>query len=66
VILVSIEQHAKVVEAIERGSQADAEGAMRTHLRQILQDLPYVAEQKPEFFDGSPDQFQPSEIRERD
>jgi DNA-binding GntR family transcriptional regulator len=53
VIEISIDQHAKVVDGIERGAPAEADAAMRTHLRQILIDLPHVAALKPEFFDDT-------------
>jgi DNA-binding GntR family transcriptional regulator len=55
VIEISIDQHAQVVDAIERGAPAEADAAMRLHLRQILVDLPHVAALKPEFFDDTPD-----------
>ncbi len=54
VIEISIEQHAAVVDAIERGEPMQADAAMRTHLRQILADLPHVAALRPEFFDDVP------------
>lgn len=51
VVEVSIGQHEKVVDAIERNDAAGADAAMRTHLRQILIDLPEVAAIKPEYFE---------------
>lgn len=54
VIMQSIDQHAKIVDAIERGERDEADMAMRTHLRQILIDIPQVAKLKPEFFDDMP------------
>lgn len=51
VINISIDQHEKVVDAIERNNVADADAAIRVHLRQILVDLPEAAKLKPEFFD---------------
>jgi len=53
VIEVSIDQHEKVVDAIERGAPAEADREMRAHLRQILADLPHVAALRPEFFDDA-------------
>lgn len=53
VIEISIEQHAAVVDAIERGIPMQADAAMRAHLRQILADLPHVALLKPDFFDDT-------------
>lgn len=53
VIEVSIEQHAMVVDAIERGDPEAAEAAMRDHLRQVLKDLPLAAAIKPEFFEDA-------------
>ena len=54
VIVQSIEQHEKIVDAVERGGKEEADSAMRIHLRQILIDLPHVAKMKPEFFDDLP------------
>lgn len=48
-----VEQHRAVVDAISDGDVGTAEKAMRTHLRAILTDLPEVARERPEFFDGS-------------
>jgi DNA-binding GntR family transcriptional regulator len=53
VIRISIDQHEKIVDAIEGNSSEQADAAMREHLRQILIDLPYVAQLKPEFFDNT-------------
>lgn len=47
-----VEQHRAVVNAIARGDAAAAEAAMRGHLRAILTDLPEVARDRPEFFEG--------------
>ena len=52
VIMISIDQHDAVVDAIERGDPMAADEAMRTHLRQILTDLPHVAKLKPDFFEN--------------
>ena len=51
VIMQSIDQHAAIVDAIESGGKEATDSAMRSHLRQILIDLPHVAKLKPEFFD---------------
>jgi len=50
-----IAQHAAIVRAVAARDEAKAEGAMRHHLRQILQDLPRIAENYPDYFRvGSP------------
>lgn len=46
-----IDQHARVVECIEAGEVAGAEAAIRTHLREILTDLPEIRRENPGFFD---------------
>mgnify|MGYP002079249127 CR=1 FL=1 len=46
-----VAQHAEVAEAIGAGEAAAAEAAMRGHLREILNDLPAVARERPEFFE---------------
>ncbi|PHR91447.1 MAG: GntR family transcriptional regulator [Blastopirellula sp.] len=48
-----IEQHTTIVEAISAGDEAGAETAMRGHLREILNDLPAIAEANPEFFENA-------------
>lgn len=48
-----VDQHEAVVEAIDRGVPEDADRAMRLHLREILSDLPGIAELKPEFFEDA-------------
>ena len=45
-----IEQHAAIVEAIAKRDPDAAVSAMRGHLREILNDLPAIAESRPEFF----------------
>lgn len=47
-----IEQHERIVDAIEAGDVAGAETALRTHLREILKSLPEIARARTEFFDG--------------
>ena len=47
---VLIDQHVRIVDAIEEGSPADAEEAMHAHLREILKSLPMLAETKSAFF----------------
>lgn len=46
-----VDQHAMVVDGIERGRPAEVEQAMRLHLREILADLPGIAGLRPEFFE---------------
>lgn len=46
-----IAQHEAVVAAIRAQDPGAAEAAMRTHLRQILDDLPAIARAMPEHFD---------------
>ena len=50
-----IDQHIAIVDQIERGDVAGAEGAIRTHLREVLRDLPEILRSHPELFDGVPD-----------
>ncbi|WP_295811243.1 GntR family transcriptional regulator [uncultured Nitratireductor sp.] len=44
-------QHVAIVDAVEGGDSAGADSAMRTHLRQILDDLPAVISAVPDYFD---------------
>jgi DNA-binding GntR family transcriptional regulator len=46
-----VRQHAAVVQAIRARDPGAAEAAMRTHLREILNDLPAIADAQPAFFD---------------
>ena len=46
-----IDHHAAIAAAIARGSVADAEAAMRLHLREILRDLPVIRQARPDLFD---------------
>ncbi|MXN66322.1 FCD domain-containing protein [Stappia sp. GBMRC 2046] len=48
-----LEQHEAIAKAIARRDPVAAETAMRMHLREILKDLPAIAEEKPELFDTS-------------
>lgn len=48
-----VAQHGAIVEAIAAGDAASAEAAMRNHLREILNDLPAIAESTPEFFNDA-------------
>lgn len=48
-----VDQHAAIVEAIARGAAAEADAAMRVHLREILSDLPAIAALRPEFFESA-------------
>ncbi|MFZ7092398.1 GntR family transcriptional regulator [Primorskyibacter sp. 2E233] len=45
-----IAQHSALVDHIERGAAAQANTAIRTHLREILSDLPIVVAACPSFF----------------
>jgi DNA-binding GntR family transcriptional regulator len=45
-----IRQHLAIVDAIERAKPDEAEREMRAHLRLILNDLPLIEEQHPDFF----------------
>ncbi len=49
-----ITQHEAIVDAVESGDESRAEGAMRSHLRKILDDLPAIAAAHPLFFEGAP------------
>lgn len=46
-----VEQHKAIVDAIATGDAAAAEAAMRGHLREVLKDLPKVAESAPHYFE---------------
>lgn len=46
-----IDQHTKIVDQIEAGSVSGSEDAMRTHLREILLDLPTILKTAPDFFE---------------
>ena len=50
-----IDQHAAIVEGIAKGDVAVAEAALRLHLREVLSDLPLIAQENPDFFDAVPD-----------
>ena len=45
-----IRQHTSIVNAIEKASPDEAECAMREHLRLIMDDLPSIEAQHPDFF----------------
>lgn len=49
-----IDQHELVVDRIEHGDLNGANVAIRTHLREVLSDLPRIRNANPDFFD-SPD-----------
>lgn len=49
-----IMQHAAIVDAIADGNGDVAVAAMRGHLREILNDLPAIAEANPDFFEERP------------
>lgn len=46
-----IEHHTAIAEAVGRGDVSGAEAAMRTHLREILKDLPVIQQSLPEYFE---------------
>jgi DNA-binding GntR family transcriptional regulator len=48
-----VKQHVRIVDAIVGADVGGAEQAMRAHLREILNDLPAIAQGRPEFFDDS-------------
>lgn len=46
-----IDHHLAIAEAVGRGDVNGADAAMRTHLREILKDLPVIRESLPEYFE---------------
>jgi DNA-binding GntR family transcriptional regulator len=48
-----VRQHLAIVDAIERAKPDEAEREMRAHLRLILNDLPLIEQQYPNFFTSS-------------
>ena len=46
-----IDQHSGIVDAIEAGNAADADAAIRNHLSEVLNDLPTIARDNPDFFE---------------
>jgi DNA-binding GntR family transcriptional regulator len=46
-----VAQHRAVLAAVAAGDAPAADAAMRTHLREVLNDLPGIVEAMPEFFD---------------
>lgn len=52
---VLIEQHEHIAEAVRSASPDAAERAVRTHLREILSDLPDIVAAHPAMFDAGPD-----------
>jgi len=45
-----VRQHTAIVDAIESASPDEAESKMREHLRLIMDDLPSIETQHPDFF----------------
>ncbi|MBB3772709.1 DNA-binding GntR family transcriptional regulator [Angulomicrobium tetraedrale] len=45
-----VDQHTQLVDAIAAGDAVGAEQAIRFHLRGILQDLPIIEQEHPEYF----------------
>lgn len=54
---LAVDQHHAIVEAISKGDASGADEAMRAHLRQILSDLPAMAELRPNYFENFDFQF---------
>ena len=50
-----VAQHAAVANSICGGNVDAAEERMRTHLREILTDLPAIARAMPEYFEQVPE-----------
>jgi DNA-binding GntR family transcriptional regulator len=48
----AVEQHHAIVDAVAKGDVPSADAAMRTHLRQIMTDLPLMAKLRPNHFDN--------------
>lgn len=46
-----IRQHRAIATAVRKGDPDRAEGAMRTHLREILASLPRIAQEHPDYFE---------------
>ena len=46
-----VDQHEAIVDAVAAGDVVAADDAMRRHLRAILNDLPIIAQENPDFFD---------------
>jgi len=47
-----IDQHEKIVDAIEKQNVSMADSAIRGHLQEVLRDLPKIVALKPEMFEG--------------
>lgn len=47
-----VDQHKRIVDKIEAGDPRGAEAVIRTHLREILNDLPAIQTAHPAFFEG--------------
>jgi len=52
VIQRAIDDHMRIVDALESGDVTATDEAMRFHLRQILLDLPGIARLKPDYFEN--------------
>jgi len=48
-----VDQHEQIINAIEQCDSSQAEAAIRSHLREVLRDLPKLVATQPEFFVGS-------------
>lgn len=60
-----VSQHSEIVEAIASADPEAAIAAMRGHLREILNDLPAIAESNPQFFEETQQWPLPEEINPR-
>lgn len=49
-----IAQHEAIVDAVEAGDRAAAEAAIRTHLREVVSDLPDIMRANPDAFTSAP------------
>ncbi|MDF1608877.1 GntR family transcriptional regulator [Hoeflea sp. YIM 152468] len=60
-----VSQHSAIVEAIASADPEAAIAAMRGHLREILNDLPEIAESNPQFFEEKPQWLLPEDTNPR-
>lgn len=52
---ILVAQHAEVVEAMRRGEEDSAEALMRSHLNQVLSDLPKIMASYADYFVAAPE-----------
>ena len=60
-----IQQHTDIVDCIERGDVERAEGAVRHHLRAVLDDLPDIMRAHPDAFTAVPEESIPTWSQQR-